>query len=212
MDGVCNSSNSSSEEDDGRPVLHPVKFMHHPCFRNRIYTFLLGGWLLGPLFFKSHQALWCYQFFYCSQSDSESKFHSFLPITHKCVCVFEIAMTFCWRENICFFLQNWSPVLNKYGVALPLECPLNLSRDMLAARESIKKTRSSYWQCVRCGKKFYLERHLDLHIERRHPDVINHVSSYTKLRIKNFLELENLLSANPICKRNLAFRLKTLCA
>ncbi|CAG7709888.1 unnamed protein product [Allacma fusca] len=69
--------------------------------------------------------------------------------------------------------KNWSPVLNRYGVSLPIECPLNLSRDLLGVRESLKRTRSSHWQCLKCGKKFYLERHLDLHIERRHSDVIN---------------------------------------
>ena len=76
-----------------------------------------------------------------------------------------------------FSVQNWSPVLNRYGVSLPLECPLNLSRDLLGARESLKRARSSHWQCLKCGKKFYLERHLDLHIERRHSDIVNNVST-----------------------------------
>lgn len=68
-------------------------------------------------------------------------------------------------------------MLSRYGVNLPIECPLNLSRDLLGVRESLKSTRSSHWQCLECGKKFYLERHLDLHIERRHADVINKVGS-----------------------------------
>jgi len=75
-----------------------------------------------------------------------------------------------------FWFQNWSPILNRYGVTLPVDCPLNLSRDLHGIRESIKGTRSSHWQCLKCGKKFYLERHLDIHIERRHSELINNVS------------------------------------
>ncbi|OXA52732.1 Serendipity locus protein H-1 [Folsomia candida] len=72
--------------------------------------------------------------------------------------------------------KNWTPILKKHGVSLPVECPFNIARDLHGIRESVKRTRSSHWQCLKCGKKFYLERHLDLHIERRHSELINNAS------------------------------------
>ena len=72
--------------------------------------------------------------------------------------------------------QSWIPVLNRYGVSLPIECPLNLARDMLGTRELLKKRKSSHWKCQKCGKRFYSERYLDLHIGRKHANVISRVS------------------------------------
>lgn len=70
--------------------------------------------------------------------------------------------------------SKWLPILDKYQVKIPLECPFHPLRDIFAPQQAEKKqNRPSQWTCGFCGKSFYEERHLDLHFESRHPSNIN---------------------------------------
>ncbi|KAK7573877.1 hypothetical protein V9T40_011068 [Parthenolecanium corni] len=72
-------------------------------------------------------------------------------------------------------IQNkWIPVLEKYQVKLPLECPFHPMRDIFYPQEAAKRQfRPSQWTCGFCGKSFYLEKYLDLHFDNRHRNKIN---------------------------------------
>lgn len=83
---------------------------------------------------------------------------------------------------------------------------IKLFSDVHGIRESIKVTRSSHWQCLKCGKKFYFERHLDLHIERRHNELINKVHYYNGSPYKQELHFQVLSFFFNFGRR------KTLCA
>lgn len=72
--------------------------------------------------------------------------------------------------------QRWLPVLDKYGVTLPLECPLHAARDVFAQQEAAKIHVPPQWTCGLCGKAFYHEAHLDRHLDNRHEDYLNNVS------------------------------------
>lgn len=78
-------------------------------------------------------------------------------------------VTFPW---VC---QRWLPVLDKYGVTLPLECPLHAARDVFAQQEAAKVHVPPQWTCGLCGKAFYHEAHLDRHLDNRHEDYLNNV-------------------------------------
>ncbi|XP_059221281.1 uncharacterized protein LOC106082299 isoform X2 [Stomoxys calcitrans] len=70
--------------------------------------------------------------------------------------------------------SKWTPILDKYQVKLPLECPLHPFRDIFAPRQDAKKRdRPTQWTCRLCGKSFYQEKFLDLHFETRHKAIIN---------------------------------------
>ncbi|KAL9926529.1 uncharacterized protein LOC119633726 isoform X1 [Glossina fuscipes] len=70
--------------------------------------------------------------------------------------------------------SKWTPILDKYQVKLPLECPLHPLRDLFAPRQDAKKRdRPTQWTCRLCGKSFYQEKFLDLHFESRHKTTIN---------------------------------------
>ncbi|XP_061387396.1 uncharacterized protein LOC133322416 [Musca vetustissima] len=70
--------------------------------------------------------------------------------------------------------SKWTPILDKYQVRLPLECPLHPFRDIFAPRQDAKKRdRPTQWTCRLCGKSFYQEKFLDLHFETRHKAIIN---------------------------------------
>jgi len=50
-------------------------------------------------------------------------------------------------------------------------CPLSPHNDVLAAHEAAKRRLSgAVWKCGLCGKQFRSERHLDLHMHRKHAD------------------------------------------
>lgn len=67
------------------------------------------------------------------------------------------------------------PVLEKYGVTLPLECPLHNARDVFARQEEAKVHVPPQWTCGFCGKAFYHEAHLDRHLDNRHEEHLNNV-------------------------------------
>ncbi|XP_042223899.1 uncharacterized protein LOC121867846 [Homarus americanus] len=69
--------------------------------------------------------------------------------------------------------KRWVPVLEKYGVTLPLECPLHAARDVFAQQEEAKVHVPPQWTCGFCGKSFYHEAHLDRHLDNRHEDYLN---------------------------------------
>ncbi|XP_047492325.1 uncharacterized protein LOC125041421 [Penaeus chinensis] len=69
--------------------------------------------------------------------------------------------------------KRWMPVLEKYGVTLPLECPLHNARDVFARQEEAKVHVPPQWTCGFCGKAFYHEAHLDRHLDNRHEEHLN---------------------------------------
>ncbi|XP_046675605.1 uncharacterized protein LOC124364292 isoform X1 [Homalodisca vitripennis] len=70
--------------------------------------------------------------------------------------------------------KKWMPVLEKYGVGLPLDCPFHPLRDIFRPQQAAKlQHRNSQWTCGFCGKSFYDERFLDLHFDNRHKNNIN---------------------------------------
>ncbi|CAH0726079.1 unnamed protein product, partial [Brenthis ino] len=84
----------------------------------------------------------------------------------------------CSRDNskiVKKVIQNkWIPVLERFQVKLPLECPFHPARDIFAPQHAAKlQHRSSQWTCAFCGKSFYEERHLDTHFDQRHKNQIN---------------------------------------
>nr|XP_032510732.1 uncharacterized protein LOC116765375 [Danaus plexippus plexippus] len=84
----------------------------------------------------------------------------------------------CSRDNskiVRKVIENkWLPVLERFQVKLPLECPFHPARDIFAPQHAAKQQhRSSQWTCAFCGKSFYEERHLDTHFDQRHRHQIN---------------------------------------
>ncbi|XP_012266165.2 uncharacterized protein LOC105691921 [Athalia rosae] len=70
--------------------------------------------------------------------------------------------------------KKWIPVLKKYQVELPLDCPFHRTRDIFHPQQAAKyQHRPSQWTCGLCGKSFYEERHLDMHFDNRHKSDIN---------------------------------------
>ncbi|KOB66399.1 Uncharacterized protein OBRU01_21260, partial [Operophtera brumata] len=57
-------------------------------------------------------------------------------------------------------IQNkWLPVLERFQVKLPLECPFHPARDIFAPQHAAKlQHRPSQWTCAFCGKSFYEEQ------------------------------------------------------
>ncbi|XP_048484230.1 uncharacterized protein LOC105381366 isoform X1 [Plutella xylostella] len=84
----------------------------------------------------------------------------------------------CSRDNskiVRKVIQNkWLPVLERFQVKLPLECPFHPGRDIFAPQHAAKQQhRPSQWTCAFCGKSFFEERHLDTHFDQRHKNQIN---------------------------------------
>lgn len=71
---------------------------------------------------------------------------------------------------------KWIPVLEKYKVKIPLECPFHPKRDIFGPQEAAKlQYRPSQWTCGLCGKSFFEEKFLDMHFDNRHKGVTNTV-------------------------------------
>lgn len=100
-------------------------------------------------------------------------------------------------------------MLDKYGVTLPLECPLHAARDVFAQQEAAKIHVPPQWTCGLCGKAFYHEAHLDRHLDNRHEDYLNNVrSGLVTLPALPYPTLLTLLLANAaeFCTLPLAHR------
>jgi hypothetical protein len=77
--------------------------------------------------------------------------------------------------------SKWLPILEKYHVQLPVECPFHPLRDIFGPQEVAKKqNRPSQWTCGFCGKSFFEERHLDTHFDNRHRGQVNKVSDFNQ--------------------------------
>ena len=63
------------------------------------------------------------------------------------------------------------------NLAIPRSCPFYTERDIYYYQEA-HKTEESYgkWYCDFCGKGFYAEGYLDLHLHNRHADQLYLVS------------------------------------
>lgn len=89
--------------------------------------------------------------------------------------VFKIS---CPRESariVRKLIQNkWTPILEKYKVTIPLECPFHPIRDIFGPQQAAKyQYRSTQWTCGICGKSFFEEKYLDIHFDNRHKEYIN---------------------------------------
>ncbi|KAF6215399.1 hypothetical protein GE061_010151 [Apolygus lucorum] len=70
--------------------------------------------------------------------------------------------------------KKWVPVLEKYHVKIPMECPFHPTRDIFWPQQSAKQQhRPSQWTCGLCGKSFYSEAYLDMHFDNRHKNKVN---------------------------------------
>lgn len=86
--------------------------------------------------------------------------------------------------------QRWIPILKKYQVELPLECPFHESRDIFRPQQKAKhQHRPSQWTCGLCGKSFYAEKHLDAHFDNRHKSNVNTVNQ--SLKVQDFYTFEH---------------------
>lgn len=81
------------------------------------------------------------------------------------------------RSEFYLRFQRWMPILKKYQVELPLECPFHESRDIFRPQQKAKhQHRPSQWTCGLCGKSFYAEKHLEAHFDNRHKSHVNTAS------------------------------------
>ncbi|XP_024081800.1 uncharacterized protein LOC106670626 isoform X2 [Cimex lectularius] len=70
--------------------------------------------------------------------------------------------------------KKWTPVLERYQVKIPVECPFHPSRDIFWPQQMAKQQhRPSQWTCGLCGKSFYSEAYLDIHFDNRHKNIVN---------------------------------------
>ena len=99
------------------------------------------------------------------------------------------------------FLQLWRPVFKKYDLRMPEQCPLHFSHgeknfaeqniisaklhrctnlffsDVFNTQELGKlQYRVNLWTCGTCGKSFYKESYLDMHIAKQHSHLVTAVS------------------------------------
>jgi len=73
-----------------------------------------------------------------------------------------------------FVLQKWTPIFKKYKVEIPLDCPLHPLRDIFDSFHRSKgRIHSKQWSCLLCGKSFFSEQYLDLHLLNKHHNKIS---------------------------------------
>lgn len=69
--------------------------------------------------------------------------------------------------------ENFYPIFENYGVNISIECPLSKSRDLYYQQEQHKIfEHNARWTCAACGKSFYKQGYIDLHMERKHSDLL----------------------------------------
>lgn len=87
--------------------------------------------------------------------------------------------------------SKWVPILDKFKVSLPLECPFHHQRDIYWPQQAAKhQYRTSQWTCGLCGKSFYEEKYLDIHFDNRHKGYINKVVLAVILnKMKNLIKI-----------------------
>ncbi|XP_046843466.1 uncharacterized protein LOC124437547 isoform X2 [Xenia sp. Carnegie-2017] len=69
--------------------------------------------------------------------------------------------------------KNFYPIFESHGLDTSKECPLSKSRDLYLVQEQHKLfEHSSRWTCNVCGKAFYRQEFLDLHMENKHEELL----------------------------------------
>lgn len=80
---------------------------------------------------------------------------------------------------------KWVPILEKFKVSIPLECPFHPQRDIFGPQQLAKhQHRPSQWTCGLCGKSFFEEKFLDMHFDNRHKNHVNMVDKRYFLRYR----------------------------
>ena len=65
------------------------------------------------------------------------------------------------------------PYARALGAELAPSCPFNPEQDHLLPHESQKRAMSQHqWQCAVCSKKFKSEHYMDMHMERKHSNLL----------------------------------------
>lgn len=78
------------------------------------------------------------------------------------------------REARAIIARTLTPLAAQHGADVALACPLHPEHDHLLPHELQKKAVTQWqWRCGVCGKLFRSERYLDMHMERKHPDLLN---------------------------------------
>ena len=121
-----------------------------------------------------------------------SRFHTFCPGVSSCIhpplrSFFRLTLHLqslsrpspvnCSREGssiVRHFIQTvWRPIFKKFDVKMPDQCPLHFSRDVFSAQELAKlHYRVNLWTCGLCGKSFYREPYLDMHMASKHSQAL----------------------------------------
>ena len=66
------------------------------------------------------------------------------------------------------------PLASSLGAKLSPSCPLSPEQDHLFPHEALKHAMSQrQWRCNSCGKLFNSEHYIDMHLDRKHPDLLN---------------------------------------
>lgn len=66
-----------------------------------------------------------------------------------------------------------SPIYEEFSVRMPAKCPLSPERDTYSSHEAHKYMEAaSKWTCNYCGKGFYEERFIDMHMDNRHRNMM----------------------------------------
>ena len=74
------------------------------------------------------------------------------------------------------------PLAKSMGATLADTCPLAADQDHLLLHEAQKEViRQSDWKCKVCGKHFKSEHYLDLHLHRKHAELLQNISAQTCL-------------------------------
>lgn len=69
--------------------------------------------------------------------------------------------------------KNFFPVFESHGINMSTECPLRKSRDLYFYQEKYKTfEHNAKWTCDVCGKSFYKQEYVDLHMERKHSNLL----------------------------------------
>lgn len=75
--------------------------------------------------------------------------------------------------------RKWLPLLKKYHVDMPYECPIHLNRDIFKTKQDARvEYRVNQWYCKICGKTFLTENQFDNHFDLRHLDLLSIVSYF----------------------------------
>ena len=68
-----------------------------------------------------------------------------------------------------------------FQVKMPLNCPLHFNRDVFKVQELAKlHYRVNLWTCGLCGKSFYREPYLDMHMDKAHHQTESKVTKKAK--------------------------------